>query len=163
MLQFSVRDSDERGGAKAPDKGGTVSTLQDIIARLRLEPHPEGGHYRETFRDATEYSDRSVGTAIYYLLGEGEISHWHRVDVAEIWHFYGGAPLELRICEKKGEPVTSEILGMELKKGQLPQSVVPAFHWQSARSLGSWTLVGCTVAPGFDFRGFEMAAAGWAP
>ncbi len=124
----------------------------EIIRLLDLQPHPEGGHYRETFRDPRTVDGRSVGTAIYFLLAAGERSHWHRVDAAEIWHFHAGAPLALEI-EGQGEV----ILGVDLAAGQRPQAVVPTGAWQAARSLGDWTLVGCTVAPGFEFAGFEMA------
>lgn len=125
----------------------------DIIRLLGLQPHPEGGHYRETFRDPRMVDGRSAGTAIYFLLAAGEWSHWHRVDAAEIWHFHAGAPLALEI---EGQGVLT--LGVDLTAGQRPQAVVPTGAWQAARSLGDWTLVGCTVAPGFEFAGFELAA-----
>ncbi|WP_420471872.1 cupin domain-containing protein [Brevundimonas sp. FT23042] len=133
----------------------------DIIRLLDLQPHPEGGHYRETFRDPREVDGRSVGTAIYFLLAAGERSHWHRVDAAEIWHFHAGAALELELADETG--TRTVILGADLGTGQQPQGVVPAGVWQAARSLGDWTLVGCTVAPGFDFAGFELAPPGWSP
>ena len=135
-------------------------TAAEIIALLDLKPHPEGGHYRETFRDPREVGGRSAGTAIYFLLAEGEASHWHRVDAAEIWHFHAGAPLELRIADPLERRM---VLGSDLMAGERPQGVVPTGAWQAARSLGAWTLVGCTVAPGFDFIGFEMASEGWEP
>jgi predicted cupin superfamily sugar epimerase len=135
-------------------------TADELIALLDLSPHPEGGRYRETFRDPREADGRSVGTAIYFLLAEGEASHWHRVDATELWHFYAGAPLELRIADGVERRV---VLGPDLQAGERPQAVVPAEAWQAARSLGAWTLVGCTVAPGFDFAGFEMAPEGWEP
>ena len=124
-----------------------------LIAALELKPHPEGGHFRETFRDGGV--GRAYSTAIYFLLKAGEISRWHRVDAAEMWHFYRGAPLELQIGR------VTAILGPEIEKGQAPQCVVPAGEWQAARSLGDYTLVGCTVAPGFEFAGFEMAPEGF--
>jgi predicted cupin superfamily sugar epimerase len=127
-------------------------TAADIIRVLDLQPHPEGGHYRETFRDSRTVEGRSVGTAIYFLLAAGERSHWHRVDAAEIWHFHAGAPLALEI---EGQGVVT--LGVDLAAGQRPQAVVPTGAWQAARTLGDWTLVGCTVAPGFEFAGFELA------
>ena len=136
-------------------------TAAEVIAMLELVPHPEGGHYRETFRDPREVDGRSVGTAIYYLLAEGERSHWHQVDAAELWHFYEGAPLELEIAANGTKRTV--ILGADLGAAQRPQAVVPTGAWQAARTLGAWTLVGCTVAPGFDFAGFEMAPAGWEP
>jgi len=134
----------------------------DIIRELKLEPHPEGGHFRETFRDEPGAGGRSKGTAIYYLLAVGEYSHWHKVDAAEIWHWYAGAPLALTISEN-GHDASAVHLGPELLAGQRPQAVVPAGAWQTAESLGEWTLVGCTVAPGFDFAGFEMAPPDWFP
>ena len=136
-------------------------TAVEVIAMLELTPHPEGGHYRETFRDPREVDGRSVGTAIYFLLAEGEQSHWHQVDAAELWHFYEGSPLELEIAANGMRRTV--VLGSDLSAGQRPQGVVPTGAWQAARTLGAWTLVGCTVAPGFDFAGFEMAPAGWSP
>lgn len=135
---------------------------EEIIRRLGLAPHPEGGHFRETWRDGDGPAGRAHSTAIYYLLAAGEISAWHRVDAAEIWHFYAGDPLELGISAdgRAGEVV---VLGPDIAAGQRPQAVVPPHAWQSAKSLGAWTLAGCTVAPGFDFAGFEMAPAGWEP
>lgn len=133
-----------------------------IIAALSLLPHPEGGHFRETFRDRGGDGGRSLSTAIYYLLRAGEVSHWHRVDAAEVWHWYAGAPLALSQFLDGGEVIT-QTLGNAMSEGQQPQIVVPAHAWQSARSLGDWTLVGCTVAPGFEFAGFELASEGWSP
>lgn len=137
-------------------------SASEIIALLGLEPHPEGGRFRETFRDPEKHDGRSTGTAIYFLLKAGEVSHWHRVDASEIWHYYAGAPMELSICED-GVSVVRHVIGADLMADQRPQAVVPARAWQSARSLGEWTLVGCTVAPGFEFSGFEMAPDGWEP
>jgi len=125
-----------------------------LIALLDLKPHPEGGYFRETFRDG---AGRGHSTAIYFLLKAGEMSRWHRVDATEVWHFYRGAPLELRI----GKAVY--VLGADVEEAQAPQVVVPPGAWQSARSLGEYTLVGCTVAPGFDFAHFEMAPDGFEP
>jgi predicted cupin superfamily sugar epimerase len=133
-----------------------------IIRLLDLRPHPEGGHYRETFRDPREVDGRSVSTAIYYLLDVGECSEWHRVDAAEGWHHYAGAPLALTVSPD-GHDATAYRLGPNVALGERPQIVVPAGHWQSATSLGAWTLVGCTVSPGFDFAGFEMAPPDWRP
>nr|WP_132805999.1 cupin domain-containing protein [Tepidamorphus gemmatus] len=137
-------------------------TAEDIIRRLQLIPHPEGGHYRETWRDGPGPSGRAHATAIYYLLAAGEVSHWHRVDSGEIWHYHAGALLELSVSVD-GERVERYLLGLDFAVGARPQAVVPAHAWQSARSLGDWTLVGCTVAPGFEFAGFEMAPVGWRP
>lgn len=137
-------------------------TAADIVRLLDLEPHPEGGHYRETFRDTLQPDGhRSASTAIYFLLPRSQRSHWHRVDVVEIWHWYAGAPLALHLATTSGEETVR--LGPDLVAGERPQSAVPADTWQSAESLGDWTLVGCTVAPGFSFSGFEVAAPGWSP
>jgi predicted cupin superfamily sugar epimerase len=139
-------------------------TADKVIRLLELKPHPEGGHYRETFRDPQEVnagSRRAASTAIYFLLREGEVSRWHRVDAAEVWHWYAGAPLKLSIAEQ-GRRVEL-ILGSALAAGERPQAVVPARAWQQAESLGAWTLVGCTVAPGFDFSSFELAPPTFAP
>jgi len=139
-----------------------MSTAADIIARLALAPHPEGGHYRETFRDTrTDADGRARSTAIYFLLARGERSHWHRIDAVEVWHFYAGSALVLEIADRDG-PRTVR-LGPDLAAGEIPQAVVPALAWQAAESSGDWTLVGCTVAPGFEFAKFEMAPKGWAP
>ena len=137
-------------------------TADEIVRLLGLQPHPEGGQFRETFRDTAGTAGRAVSTAIYYLLRAGEVSHWHRVDAAEVWHFYAGAPLSLSISAN-GHDVTSHHLGPNLTTGQRPQIAVPAGAWQAATSLGAWTLAGCTVAPGFDFAGFEMAPPDWRP
>lgn len=134
---------------------------QEIITTLGMQPHPEGGWYAETFRDG-DGSDRGASTAIYYLLQAGEKSHWHRVrDAAEVWHYYAGDPLLLKISD--GKTVEEIRLGMDLASGERPQAVVPADVWQAAEPLGAYTLVGCTVAPGFEFASFEMAAPGWEP
>jgi predicted cupin superfamily sugar epimerase len=140
--------------------------LQEIIARLDLKPHPEGGFYRETFRDVAGAEGRSRSTLIYFLLAAGQTSAWHRVDAVEVWHFYLGAPLRLSAWIE-GKAVETIVLGTDLAAGQQPQYVVPAHHWQMAESLAvdlvDWTLVGCSVAPGFEFAGFEIAPPGWQP
>jgi len=134
----------------------------DIIARLDLKPHPEGGHYRETFRDVRMDADgRSRSTAIYFLLARGEHSHWHRIDAVETWHYYAGATLTLQIADDSGK--RSIRLGPDLAAGEAPQAIVPPHAWQAAESTGDWTLVGCTVAPGFEFAKFELAPKGWEP
>jgi predicted cupin superfamily sugar epimerase len=136
-------------------------TAAQVIARLDLKPHPEGGHFRETFRDARAVDGRAASTAIYFLLARGERSHWHRIDAVEMWHYYAGAPLILRIADDKEQ---REIrLGPDLAAGEQPQGIVPARAWQAAESTGDWTLVGCTVAPGFEFSQFELAAPDWSP
>ncbi len=133
---------------------------QSAIALLGLTPHPEGGHFRETFRDPRA-GERAASTAIYFLLQEGERSRWHRVDAAEVWHWYAGAPLDLSLAEAGG--ATTLRLGNDLAAGERPQAIVPAGVWQAAQSRGAWTLMGCTVAPGFSFAGFELAPDGWTP
>jgi predicted cupin superfamily sugar epimerase len=139
-----------------------VTTAEDIIAALGLVAHPEGGHYRETWRAPADGGNaRGVGTAIYYLLRAGEESRWHRVDAVEVWHFYAGDPLELRIAGDSG--VNTIVLGTQVATGARPQIVVPRDAWQAARPLGAWTLVGCTVSPAFVFDGFELAPEGWSP
>ena len=139
-----------------------TETAQQVIARLGLKPHPEGGHFRETFRDeAVDANGRSRSTAIYFLLARGERSHWHRIDAVEIWHWHAGAALELSIADDSGSRLLR--LGADLAAGELPQGIVPPHAWQAARSTGDWTLVGCTVAPGFDFATFELAPKGWMP
>ena len=137
-------------------------SAREVVDLLGLAPHPEGGHFRETFRDAAGPDGRGHSTAIYYLLGTGETSEWHRVDAAEIWHFYAGAPLVITVSPN-GHDASAHHLGPDLRAGPRPQFAVPAGHWQSATSLGAWTLVGCTVAPGFVFEAFEMAPPGWRP
>lgn len=139
-----------------------VQTAETIIARLGLQPHPEGGHYAETWRHAPEGGGRGAGTAIYYLLKAGERSHWHRVDATEIWHYHAGAPLRLLLSED-GRGQRGVLLGPDVAAGHSPQVIVPPFCWQAAEPMGAWTLVGCTVSPAFEFAGFEMAPKGWSP
>ncbi|WP_300540648.1 cupin domain-containing protein [Maricaulis sp.] len=139
-----------------------TTPFHDIIETLGMQPHPEGGWYAETFRDPDTANGRARSTAIYYLLAEGQVSHWHRVDAVEVWHWYAGAPLALSISED-GRTARTLTLGSNLAAGQRPQGIVPTAAWQSARSTGGWSLVGCTVAPGFEFDGFELAPDGWAP
>ena len=133
-----------------------------VIHALGLKPHPEGGHYAETWRAPAPQGARGSGTAIYYLLKAGEISAWHRVDATEIWHWYAGASLTLGISED-GSPTHTNLLGPDIASGQRPQAIVPPHAWQAAQSTGAWTLVGCTVSPAFEFVGFEMAPPGWQP
>jgi predicted cupin superfamily sugar epimerase len=134
----------------------------EVIARLDLKPHPEGGHYRETFRDTRADADgRAPSTAIYFLLARGERSHWHRIDAVEVWHYYAGDALSLQIADRGNKRTIK--LGPDLAAGEVPQAIVPVHAWQAAESTGDWTLVGCTVAPGFDFAKFELAAKGWEP
>lgn len=134
-------------------------TADEIIALLDLSPHPEGGHYRQTW--VADGPGRPSGTCIYFLLGAGERSHWHRVDATEIWLFHSGAPLILSLAETAAGPRSDHRLGPDLAAGMRPQVVVPPGHWQAARSTGAWTLVSCTVSPGFRFEGFELAPPGF--
>jgi uncharacterized protein len=140
---------------------GQRLSADEVIRMLELAPHPEGGHYRETFRDGEGATGRAASTAIYFLLQAGEISRWHRVDAVEVWHWYAGAPLRLSIVERGH--LRDVRLGSSLTAGERPQAVVPAHAWQQAQSWGTWTLVGCTVAPGFEFAGFELAPADFNP
>jgi predicted cupin superfamily sugar epimerase len=146
------------------DQSPSGLDAEAIIRLLGLEPHPEGGYFRETFRDTANMGPggRAASTAIYFLLKAGQVSRWHKVDAAEVWHWYAGAPLALGIAapEEKARVVP---LGPDFPAGERPQAVVPAGHWQQAQSLGAWTLVGCTVAPGFSFSGFVMAAQDFEP
>ena len=138
-------------------------SADEVIRELGLSPHPEGGWYRESFRDEATSSDgRARSTAIYFLLKAGETSHWHRIDAAEIWLWHAGGPLALSISIDGGQS-HSHRLGADLASGERPQAVVPAHAWQSAKTLGDWTLVSCVVAPGFEFSAFEMAAPDWRP
>ena len=139
----------------------TARTAADIIRELDLKPHPEGGHFRETFRDSRLIEGRAASTAILFLLARGERSHWHRIDAVEVWHYYAGAPLQLSVVDGATEQVFR--LGADIHADETPQVTVPARAWQAAQSLGDWTLCGCTVAPGFDFRAFELAPKDWQP
>jgi predicted cupin superfamily sugar epimerase len=134
-----------------------------IIKLLNLRPHPEGGWYGETFRAEAVDDRRPSSTAIYYLLEADQVSAWHRVDADEAWHHYAGAPLVLTLSPPDGVGAKSLHLGSDHLAGQRPQAVVPAGWWQAAESLGAFSLVGCTVAPGFDFAGFELAPPDWRP
>lgn len=144
-----------------------AGTADDMIARLGLRPHPEGGHYAETYRAPGEGHGRGACTVIHYLLRQGERSHWHRVDAVEIWAWHGGDGLRLSIAETgpdgRTEPVAHILLGGPDQPGHTPHAVVPAHAWQAAEPVGDWALVSCVVAPAFQFSGFEMAPAGWSP
>src|SRR3546814_16364987 len=137
-------------------------TAQRIIEALGLTPHPEGGHFRETFRAPAPDGVRGAATAIVYLLAAGERSHWHRVDAEEIWAFHAGEPIELLISAD-GRTVGRHVLGVALAKGETPQAVVPQAAWQSARPTGAWMLFGCVVAPASEFAGFEIEPHCWEP
>lgn len=134
-----------------------------LIQQLGMRPHPEGGHYREVYRDNQPGGrGRAHSTGITFILRAGELSRWHRIDATEVWHFYRGSPLALSIAPPRG-PAVKHVLGIDIAKGERPQIVVPPNTWQSARSQGAYTLVGCTVAPGFDFAKFELAPDGFEP
>lgn len=135
----------------------------EIIRMLDLRPHPEGGHYGETYRARSEEGARPALTAIYYLLQADEVSAWHRVDADEAWLWHAGGPLALTLSPPDGMGAAAFTLGPDLRAGQRPQVIVPAGHWQAAETLGAWTLVSCLVAPGFEFSGFTLAPAGWRP
>jgi predicted cupin superfamily sugar epimerase len=140
-----------------------MPTAAELVARLELKPHPEGGYYRETFRDKrVDTNGRSFSTAIYFLLTRGERSQWHRIDAVEVWHYYAGSALTLRIAHDGCTQHTVR-LGPDVSQGERPQAIVPAQAWQTAETCGDWTLLGCTVAPGFEFAGFELAPKEWAP
>ncbi|ATE63208.1 cupin domain-containing protein [Rhizorhabdus dicambivorans] len=138
-----------------------MSDPHALIERLGLAPHPEGGWYRETWREGTE--GRGHATAIYFLLEAGQRSHWHRVDAAELWLFHAGTPIDLRIARDGQGPVETIRIGADVLAGEHPQGLVPAGWWQAAETRGGWALVSCIVAPGFDFAGFELAPPGWSP
>ena len=141
-----------------------MMTAAEVIRLLELKPHPEGGHFRKTLRDPHPTPGECAhSTAIYFLLAAGQRSHWHKVDAIEVWHFHAGAPLLLEIAKTKEGAIEQVTLGLDLAAGERPQAAVPAHHWQAAKSLGDWTLVGCTVATGFDFKGFELAPPGFVP
>ena len=137
-----------------------MTSADDIIRNLQLIPHPEGGHYRETFLDPHLIDGRPASSAIYYLLARGERSHWHRIDATEVWHWYAGAPIDIRIYKDTEQAL---YLGPDIRAGQKPQVIVPPLAWQCAVSTGDWSLVGCTVAPGFEFKAFELAPEDWSP
>lgn len=137
-------------------------TAEEVARRLGLAPHPEGGAYRETWRHRPDGGGRGAGTAIYFLLEAGRPSRWHRVDATEMWHFYAGAPLVLSVSAD-GRHASERVLGPHLAEGQEPQLRVEAGAWQRARTLGDWTLAGCTVSPAFEFERFELAPEGWEP
>ncbi len=140
----------------------TETTAEALIRALDLAPHPEGGHYKETYRHHPADGSRGACTAIYFLLRRGERSAWHRVDTDEIWHYYAGAAVELRIFEP-GDQVVTHVVGGNVLGGERPQVLVPAGAWQAAQSLGDFSLVGATVSPAFEFAGFELAAPNWEP
>jgi len=141
------------------DNAGTLSEADRIVRKLGLQEHEEGGWFRECYfeTEVTTAEGRPCGSSILFLLKAGERSHWHRLDATEIWHYHAGAPLLLSVASNEEGPVTEYRLGPDILGGDLPQARVPSRHWQTARSLGAWTLVGCTVTPGFSYKGFELA------
>jgi predicted cupin superfamily sugar epimerase len=157
---FVPAECSECGTDLCRAKGAQMTEAEQIIAELGLERHPEGGWYRQTWA-GPEVDGRAVGTAIYFLLQAGERSHWHRVDAGEVWLWHAGAPLALRMAEDAAAPVEVHILGPNVLGGQRPQAVVPVGWWQAAESGGGWSLVSCTVSPGFRFEGFELAPRGF--
>ncbi|ERF77117.1 hypothetical protein EPUS_07658 [Endocarpon pusillum Z07020] len=157
-------DLPDKADAKPDQSPSSKRSAQEIITQLNLIPNPERGWYSQTFEDPETINNRSASTAIYYLLEKGEVSYWHRVlDATELWHYYSGAPLRLSLSFDDGQPVRQPTLGPDIFDNQAPQIVIEKGQWQRAQSLGDWTLVGCTVAPGFTFGGFELAAEGWEP
>ncbi|KAK4619395.1 hypothetical protein CLAFUW4_10855 [Fulvia fulva] len=139
-------------------------TAREVITKLNLTANPEGGYLVQSFEDPLKSSNRSVSTAIYYLLeGSTGDSLWHKVDAAEVWHYYAGAPLTLSLSWDNGTATRYACLGQEIFEGQRPQVVVGRDEWQRARSEGEWTLVGTTVAPGFTESGTVIREAGWEP
>jgi hypothetical protein len=133
----------------------------ELIRLLGMRPHPEGGHFVETWRSSGE--GRAAMTAIYYLLEADQVSAWHRVDAEEVWLWHAGAALALTLSPPDGKGARTALLGPDLRAGQRPQRVIPAHYWQTAETLGHWTLVSCIVAPGFEFSGFELAPPHWRP
>ena len=140
-----------------------MQEAKSVIENLQLNPHPEGGWYRETWRAAGKGAERSPGTAILYLLEAGCRSHWHRVDADELWLWHAGAPLDLLIADADDANSVTVTLGGDVSRGYTPQALVPATRWQAAEAHHGWALVSCVVVPGFDFAGFELAPSDWAP
>jgi predicted cupin superfamily sugar epimerase len=148
-------------GASASHHGNP--SAQDIIRQLNLQPNPEKGYYRQTFEDSGTIGNRSYSTAIYYLL-EGSVgpSYWHRVtDAVEIWHYYAGCPMKLELSWNNDTATQERLLGGDIFRNQTPQVVIQKGQWQRATSLGNWTLVGTTVAPGFSESGYELPPPGF--
>ena len=144
----------------APWKDQNMFSAAEIIDHLNLAPHPEGGHYRQTWiapKSGADDNTRPSGSCIYFLLQKNETSHWHHVDAVEIWLYHAGAPLVLSQSATDAGPAIEQTLGPDLGAGHFPQLIVPEHHWQSARSTGDFTLVSCTVSPGFHFGGFTLA------
>lgn len=147
-----------------------MTKIDTIINKLKLQPHPEGGFYRETYRSRDTVSQECMGkhydggrnfsTCIYYMLTLGSFSAFHRIKQDEGWHFYDGSPVELHLLSEEGQ-YTNITLGRNIERDETPQFIIPGGTWFAAtvKGNGLYSLVGCTVAPGFDFRDFEMADA----
>jgi len=140
----------------------TDMTSDDVIRILGLEPHPEGGHYRQVYEHVPTDGGRGFMNSIYFLLRAGDRSHWHRLDAPEIWSYHAGSPVTVSVWTE-GRPVETYRLGNNLAAGERPQVMVPAGAWQAGESLGDWSLIGCVVAPAFQFSGFELAPRDWSP
>ncbi|OAO03068.1 cupin [Sphingomonadales bacterium EhC05] len=140
-----------------------MSSSKEIIKALGLAPHPEGGWYRETWRADAAEGERAIATAIYFLLEQGQMSHWHRVDAAEMWLWHAGSALNLRLAADDAGPIKTVRLGPDILAGQAPQHVIPPGEWQAAEADMGWALVSCVVSPAFEFSGFELATEGWNP
>ena len=143
-----------------------MTNAKALVEELRLQPHPEGGWYRETWRAESTDGERASATLIHFLLENGQQSHWHRVDAAEIWLWHAGNPLELATSEDESGIVDRAMLGLDLLGGQVVQHVVHPGDWQAAKPLPGahdFVLVSCVVSPGFEFSGFSLAPPGWSP
>lgn len=140
-----------------------MSDAARLIETLGLQPHPEGGWYRETFRQPAPDGGRGLATAILFLLDHGQRSHWHRVDAAELWLWHAGSPIALLIDDGMRGTRQEIRLGGDVLAGEMPQALVPPHGWQAAEARDGWALVSCVVVPAFDFAGFELAPPGWEP
>jgi len=145
------------------EEQGAAEQAARIIVQLQLQPHPEGGWYRQTWRADTDAGVRPAGTAIHFLLEAGQRSHWHKVDADEIWLWHAGSPLTLSIAADGAAAAVQHCLGPDVLAGETPQLLVPRDHWQAAEPRGGWALVSCIVVPGFSFDGFELAPPEWIP
>ena len=168
MPLFAVPPRRSSPALPSASRGGHHTSMMDphvtaLIERLDLQPHPEGGWYRETWRAAATSGERASGTAIHYLLEAGQRSHWHKVDATEVWLWHGGSALLLSTASEDAGPVASVRLGADVLNGEVPQHVIAPHHWQAAQADRGWALVSCIVSPGFDFAGFVMAPDDWVP
>ena len=140
-----------------------MTDARALIEALDLQPHPEGGWYRETWRADAGEGERASATAILFLLQAGERSHWHKVDATELWLFHSGSGLQMLTAASDAGPVEHVRLGADVLAGEQPQLRVPPGHWQAAEADRGWALVSCIVSPGFEFDGFTLAAPRWRP